>query len=150
MTVQSFFDRSAINLELTGTSKDAVLRELIDLIEVDEKSAGILYKMLKRRENFGSTGIGRGIAIPHCRTHAVPQLRIAYGRRPPGIEYRAIDGKPVHNFFLCVAPPNEATNDYLPVLGKLALFAREPDVPERLATLSSPDDLFALLAEKAV
>jgi PTS system nitrogen regulatory IIA component len=148
MKLGAFFDKTAVQLDLSGSSKDEVLRELITLLDVDDKCAGILFKMLKRRENFGSTGIGRGIAIPHCRSLAVNQLRIAYGRRSHGIEYRAIDGKPVSNFFLIVAPPNEVTNEYLPVLGKLAMFAREPDVPDRLAAMQSPDELFRLLSEK--
>jgi nitrogen PTS system EIIA component len=150
MELRSFFDKTAVQLDLTATSKDGVLRELIDLLDVDDKCGGILFKMLKRRENFGSTGIGRGIAIPHCRSLAVNKLRIAYGRRPSGVEYRAVDGKPVSNFFLIVAPPNETTNDYLPVLGKLALLARQPDVPDRLAALQCPDELLQLLDEKAV
>ncbi|MGH7460329.1 MAG: PTS sugar transporter subunit IIA [Longimicrobiales bacterium] len=150
MELGSFFHRSAVRLDLTGNSKDDVLRELITLLDVDDKTGGILFKMLKRRENFGSTGIGRGIAIPHCRSLAVNQLRIAYGRRNCGIEYRAIDGKPVSNFFLIVAPPNETSNDYLPALGKLALFARQPDVPDRLAALQDPEELFRLLEEKSV
>ena len=74
MELRSFFDRSAVQLDLTGESKDDVLRELITLLDVDDKTGGILFKMLKRRENFGSTGIGRGIAIPHCRSLAVQPL----------------------------------------------------------------------------
>ena len=149
MELQAFLDRRAVRLDMRASSKDEVLRELIHLLDVDEKTGGILFKMLKRRENLGSTGIGRGIAIPHCRSLAVNRLRIAFGRAERGVEYRAIDGKPVSNFFLIVAPPNEVTNDYLPVLGKLALFAREPDVPARLADIQSPDELFTLLQEKA-
>ena len=150
MDLQSFLDRSAVRLDLSADSKDDVLRELITLLPVDEKAGSILFKMLKRRENFGSTGIGRGIAIPHCRSLAVSRLQLAYGRRRRGIEYRALDGKPVTNFFLIVAPPNETTNDYLPVLGKLALLARQPDVPDRLAALQHTDELYRLLEEKAV
>jgi mannitol/fructose-specific phosphotransferase system IIA component (Ntr-type) len=148
MELQAFFDRSAIRLDLSATSKDDVLREMIDLLDVDERTSGILFKMLKRRESLGSTGIGRGIAIPHCRSLAVNRLRIAYGRADRAVEYRALDGKPVSNFFLIVAPPNETSNDYLPVLGKLALFARDPDVPSQLAHLQTPDELLRLLQEK--
>ena len=150
MELQSFLDKSAVQLDLCADSKDDVLRELITLRSVDEKTGNILFKMLKRRENFGSTGIGRGIASPHCRSLAVSRLRLAFGRRRRGIEYRALDGKPVCNFFLIVAPPNETTNDYLPVLGKLALLARQPDVPDRLAALNHADELFRLLEEKEV
>ena len=64
-----------------------------------------------------------------------------------GIEYDAIDGQPVHNLFLIVAPPVDASNLYLPVLGRLAQFAKGADVPERLAALKQPEEFFALLDE---
>ena len=71
MELREFFSEDAIKLDLAGTSKDDILRELIALLKLDEKSEGMLFKMLKRRENLGSTGIGRGIAIPHCRSLVV-------------------------------------------------------------------------------
>ena len=78
------------------------------------------------------------------------RLRLAFGRKPDGIDFQAIDSKPVFSFFLIVAPPLEISNQYLPVLGKIAQFAKEPDVPDRLATIRSPDDFFRLLEEKGV
>ena len=108
----------------------------------------MLFKMLKRRENLGSTGIGRGIAIPHCRSLVVNRLRVAFGRKPAGMDFRAIDEKPVYNFFLIVAPPLEVSNQYLPVLGKIAQFAKEADVPDKLARLKTSDEFMALLESK--
>jgi mannitol/fructose-specific phosphotransferase system IIA component (Ntr-type) len=80
----------------------------------------------------------------------VSRLRLAFARKPEGIEFQAIDGKPVFSLFLIVAPPLEISNQYLPVLGKIAQFAKEPDVPDRLGALQSPDDFFRLLEEKGV
>jgi nitrogen PTS system EIIA component len=147
--LREFFDREAVALDVKGETKDEILRELIALLKLDDKSEGILFKMLKRRENLGSTGIGRGIAIPHCRSLVVNRLRVAFGRKPTGVEYNAIDNKPVYNFFLIVAPPLEVSNQYLPVLGKLAQFAKDPDITQRLAELGSADEFLALLEEKA-
>jgi mannitol/fructose-specific phosphotransferase system IIA component (Ntr-type) len=147
--LREFFDREAVALDIRGETKDDILRELIALLKLDEKSEGILFKMLKRRENLGSTGIGRGIAIPHCRSLVVNRLRVAFGRKPAGVEYNAIDNQPVHNFFLIVAPPLEVSNQYLPVLGKLAQFAKDTDVTQRLAGVQSADEFLALLEEKA-
>ena len=148
MRLTEFFSADAIELSLKSTSKDDVLRELTALLKLDPKSDGTLFKMLKRRENLGSTGIGRGIAIPHCRSLVVAKLRVAFGRKLEGIDFRAIDDKPVHYLFLIVAPPLEVSNQYLPVLGKIAQFAKEPDVPERLATLKEPAEFIKLLEEK--
>jgi mannitol/fructose-specific phosphotransferase system IIA component (Ntr-type) len=150
MELRQFFSEDAVKLELAGNTKDEVLKELIGLLALDEKADGMLFKMLKRRENLGSTGIGRSIAIPHCRSLVVNKLRVAFGRKPEGVDFRAIDEKPVHFFFLIVAPPLEVSNQYLPVLGKIAQFSKEPDVPQRLLALKEPKEFLALLEEKGV
>jgi mannitol/fructose-specific phosphotransferase system IIA component (Ntr-type) len=149
MELREFFNKDAVNLNLKGETKDEILKELIGLLGLDEKSEGILFKMLKRRENLGSTGIGRGIAIPHCRSLVVNRLRVAFGRKADGADFGAIDQQPVYNFFLIVAPPLEVSNQYLPVLGKIAQFAKEPDVPDRLEELQTPDDFLSLIEEKS-
>jgi nitrogen PTS system EIIA component len=149
MELREFFDIDAIKLDVSADTKDEILKELIALLGLDDKSEGILFKMLKRRENLGSTGIGRGIAIPHCRSLVVNKLRVAFGRKPGGVEYNAIDSQPVNNFFLIVAPPLEVSNQYLPVLGKLAQFAKDPEITRRLAELKTPEEFLSLLEEKA-
>lgn len=150
MELRDFFSENAVKLELDGTTKDDVLKELIALLHLDEKSEGMLFKMLKRRENLGSTGIGRGIAIPHCRSLVVNKLRVAFGRKSGGLDFKAIDDKPVQCFFLIVAPPLEVSNQYLPVLGKIAQFSKEADVPQRLLAMTSPAEFLALLEEKKI
>ena len=148
MELRDFFSEDAIKLELEGNAKDEILKELIGLLGLDDKSEGMLFKMLKRRENLGSTGIGRGIAIPHCRSLVVSKLRVAFGRKTVGVDFKAIDDKPVFFFFLIVAPPLEVSNQYLPVLGKIAQFSKEADVPERLLKLKQPKEFMQLLEEK--
>ena len=148
MRLRDFFDREAIELDLKGETKDEILRELIRLLRLDEKSDGILFKMLKRRENLGSTGIGRGIAIPHCRSLVVDNLRVAFGRKTGGVDFNAIDNQPVHDFFLIVAPPLEVSNQYLPVLGKLAQFAKIPEITRELQNAASPEDFLSLIESK--
>ena len=150
MHLKDFFSPDAVNLQLRGGSKDDVLAELVGLLRMDERSSGTLLRIIQRRENLGSTGIGRGIAIPHCRSLVVSRLRLAFGHRQEGVEYQAIDARPVYSFFLIVAPPLEISNQYLPVLGKIAQLSKEPDVPERLGGLRSTDDFFRLLDEKGV
>src|SRR3981081_368444 len=105
MQLRDFVAEDAIKLELQGNTKDEILKERIGRLKLDEKSEGMLFKMLKRRENLGSTGIGRGIAIPHCRSLVVNKLRVAFGRKTAGVDFKAIDEKPVNFFFLIVAPP---------------------------------------------
>jgi mannitol/fructose-specific phosphotransferase system IIA component (Ntr-type) len=149
MKLRDLFTANSVELHLKGDSKDQILKELISVLSLDEKSEAILFKTLKRRENLGSTGIGKGIAIPHCRSLVVNRLRLAYGRKPEGVDFRAIDGQSVYNFFLIVAPPLEVSNQYLPVLGKIAQFAKDPEVPEALKQMQSPEEFLKLLEEKA-
>lgn len=149
MRLRELFTAEVVKLDLEGETKDDLLKELVALLGLDEKSEAILFKTLKRRENLGSTGIGKGIAIPHCRSLVVNRLRLAYGRKPSGVDFNAIDGAPVHNFFLIVAPPLEVSNQYLPVLGKIAQFAKDPEVPESLLDIDAPGDFLALLDRKA-
>ncbi|MGZ8391913.1 MAG: PTS sugar transporter subunit IIA [Gemmatimonadales bacterium] len=150
MRLKEFLSPDAISLSLRGGSKDEILAEMVSLLRTDERSAGTLLRILQRRENLGSTGIGRGIAIPHGRSLVVSRLRLAFGRKPEGIDFQAIDGKPVFSLFLILAPPLEISNQYLPVLGKIAQFAKEPDIPDRLAGIKSADEFFRLLEEKGV
>ena len=149
MKLIELFTADVVNLNLTSESKDETIEKLVSLLHLDEKSEGVLHKTLKRRENLGSTGIGRGIAIPHCRSLVVSRLRLAFGRRPGGVDFKAIDDEPVYNFFLIVAPPLEVSNQYLPVLGKIAQFAKDDDVPGLLADLAEPEDFLKLLEERA-
>jgi PTS system nitrogen regulatory IIA component len=150
MELREFFSEDVIKLDLKGEAKDEILKELISLLDLPEKSEGILFKMLKRRENLGSTGIGRGIAIPHCRSLVVNRLRVAFGRKTTPIDFKAIDDKPVSFFFLIVAPPLEVSNQYLPVLGRIAQLCRETGVPGRLAKIDAPAEFIKLLGDKQV
>ena len=150
MRLSEFFSPDAISLELQAGTKDEILAELVELLRLDERATETLLRMLQRRESLGSTGVGRGIAIPHCRSLVVTRLQLAYGHRREGLAFDAIDDRPVFDFFLIVAPPLEISNQYLPVLGKIAQFAKEADVPGRLAGLKSADDFLRLLEEKGV
>ena len=150
MRLKDFFTPGTVRLALQGATRDAVLHELVALLCVDDASADALLRALQRRESLGSTGVGRGIAIPHCRSAVVDGVRLAYGHRADGVPYQAIDGQPVRDFFLIVAPPDEVVNLYLPVLGRIAQFAKDPDIPARLAALTEPEQFLALLDEKGV
>ena len=149
MRLRELFNEDVVKLDLESDTKEGALRELVGMLALDEKSEGILYKTLRRRENLGSTGIGKGIAIPHCRSLVVTRLRLAYGRSKVGLDFQAIDGAPVHNLFLIIAPPLEVSNQYLPVLGKIAQFAKDPETPGMLMELESVEGFLSLLSQRA-
>ena len=149
-TLRDFLAESDILLGLQGVSKDQVLAELIARLGVSPDNGGLLLRILQRRESLGSTGIGRGVAIPHCRTQLVSRLRVVFGRQTSGVSWDAVDGQPVKYIFLLAAPPIEVSNDYLPVLGRIAELVKEPSVPERLSQVQAPAEFLALLEERRV
>ncbi|MBN2290182.1 MAG: PTS sugar transporter subunit IIA [Candidatus Glassbacteria bacterium] len=145
MELKELFTAANVSLDLKADNKDEILLELIDLLQLDEKAREMLFKMLKKRENLGSTGIGKGFAIPHCRSLVVDKLKVAFGRHAEGIDFNSIDGQPAHFFFLIVAPPIEISNFYLPVLGKVAQFCKSPDIEDKLKNLNSVEEYLELL-----
>ena len=150
MELKELFTESNVSLELSANSKDDVLVELIGLLQLDEKAREMLFKMLKKRENLGSTGIGKGFAIPHCRSLVADKLKVAFGLHSGGIDFNSIDGQPAHFFFLIVAPPIEISNYYLPVLGKVAQFCKSPNIESKLKNLKNVDEFLELLSSFAV
>ena len=150
MRLADFLEPSSTSFDLAGEDRDSAFGSLVALLQLNEKSATTIHRQLIRREILGSTGYGSGIAIPHCRTLAVARLRLAFGVHRHGVSMNAMDGNPVRVFFLIVAPPMEVSNQYLPLLGRIAQLVREPEVPPLLASLASYDDLRRLLSEKGV
>jgi mannitol/fructose-specific phosphotransferase system IIA component (Ntr-type) len=150
VSLSDFLDASKVRLTLSAQTKRDALRELVGLMGFEPGSEAAILEALLMRERQGSTGIGRGIAVPHCRTPLAQRLQVAYGRRPEGIDYEAIDGQPVAHIFLLVAPPIEVSNDYLPVLGRIAQLAKVPTMPTRLSEATSPEGFLNILAEQSV
>jgi mannitol/fructose-specific phosphotransferase system IIA component (Ntr-type) len=150
MNIRDFLSPDAITLDLHAGNKDSVLPELVGLLKPTPRMEETLLRLLRRREEHGSTGVGRGLAIPHCRSTEVHRVRLAFGRSEKGVDYRSLDGAPVHAFFLIVAPPAETVPQYLPILGKIASLGREPDFQGRVKGLKDVEELFRLLEEKGV
>lgn len=145
MKLIEFLTPDEVSLELEAGSKNEALRELVKLLGLSQDAEESLFSLLRKRENLGSTGIGKHVAIPHCRSLVVDRLRVAYGRKTEGLDFDAIDGKSVHHLFLIVAPPVEISNQYLPVLGKIAQFCKEPKNLSRLDEVETVDDFFDAL-----
>ncbi len=141
---------SDIQLAVQGTTKSAILSELVHRLGFAAEPSSIILKILERREIVGSTGVGHGVAIPHCRTNLVPRLRMGFGRKLAGVEWGAVDAMPVTRIFLLVAPPVEVANEYLPVLGRIARLMNQEDIRQRLDAAAAPDDVLRLLDETGV
>ncbi len=150
MRLFEFFHDTEVTLDLAATTKPAVLEEMVALFGLDEDAQQLLVKLLKKRENLGSTGIGNHVAIPHCRSLVVDRLRVAYARKAAGLDFDAIDDKPVNHLFLIVAPPVEISNQYLPVLGKIAQFCKNEQNIARLNEVGTTEEFLAVLKDAEV
>ncbi|HEY7612953.1 MAG TPA: PTS sugar transporter subunit IIA [Gemmatimonadales bacterium] len=146
--LSDYFTPATIILALRSRSKPEVIRELLGTLELPAREELVILRTILRREEMGSTGIGRGIAVPHGRTPLVSKLRVVYGRSTGGIAYDSMDGAPVHHVFLLVAPPTETSNEYLPVLGRIAKLAQDPEIPTRLSAVESVEEFLRVLADE--
>jgi mannitol/fructose-specific phosphotransferase system IIA component (Ntr-type) len=110
MKFADFVCFEATNASLGSESKEAVIRELVESLIgagglVSDESESIL-KAIMKREELGSTGIGRGIAVPHTKHPSVKKLVGAVGVSERGVEFESLDGEKVHLFFLLISPPD--------------------------------------------
>jgi mannitol/fructose-specific phosphotransferase system IIA component (Ntr-type) len=144
-----FFDEAHYLPVLQSSTKSEVIEELLQpLIRSGTlRDREIVLDMLIRREQLGSTGIGKGIAIPHGRSVAVPDLQVVFGRSEKGVDFDAEDGKPATLFFLIVAPPQDKQSNYLPLLGKIVELVKDKKSRDRLHKATSFDDIRQLIQE---
>jgi len=110
MKIRDILSEELILPDLQQTEKTRVLEELVSRLSavVEGINAGELLAVLQEREKLGSTGIGDGVAIPHGKLKELKKLLAVFGKSTRGVKFNAIDGRPVHLFFLLVAPENSA------------------------------------------
>lgn len=144
-----YINRELFIPNLAATKKDEALEELAELFQKTRmvRNKELFLEMLHRRETLGSTGIGKGVAVPHGRTTAVMDVSIAFGRSEEGIEFEAVDNKPVHLIFLVVAPPHDENNMYLPVLGKLVEVVNDKSTRKQLMRVETYEDFLNVFTE---
>lgn len=149
ISLLDFFEDDLFIPELKGTTKTEALKEMVEKLTAAAriKDGEILERMLHQREQLGSTGIGRGVAVPHGRSLAIERLTVVFGRSAAGIDYDAMDGKPVHLVFLTVAPPQERSNLYLPVLGKIVEMVKSARVRKQLLSAASFAEISGIISE---
>ena len=133
MKIIDLLDDKSIRLNAEVHSKKEALDTLVDLMDASGKLNDIdtYRKGVYAREEEGSTGIGEGIAIPHCKSAAVNQAGLAAMVVPKGVEFDSLDGQPANLFFL-IAAPDTADNVHLDVLSHLSVLLMDPDFTGKL------------------
>ena len=123
--------------ELSGASVASVLAELArPVAAMAGLDAGTLSAGLLARERLGSTGIGEGVAVPHCKVPGLGSLTAALGRSREGVDFRALDGKPTR-IFVALFAPERAGAEHLQALARVSRLLKRPDF--RKALLEAPD-----------
>lgn len=136
--------------DLDAADRDGVLRTFSDhLAEQDVvEDPDALYDKLLEREQLGSTGIGSGVAIPHCKLESLSRAVLAIGISRRGVEFGAMDSEPVRLFFLLVSP-TDAPAVHLQVLAAISKWIKTDDHVPRILKLRERDAIYDLLEEES-
>jgi PTS system nitrogen regulatory IIA component len=145
MELGDLITREAVIPSLAANARKQVLQELAaraaKLIKLDAME---IYETLLQRERLGSTGVGRGIAIPHGRLPGLQKIFCLFARLENAIDFEAPDEEPVDLIFLLLAPEH-AGADHLKALARISRLLREPQSLEKLRAASDRATLYAVL-----
>jgi fructose-specific phosphotransferase system IIA component len=152
MEIMSFLDERAVSVEVKAQpGKEDVIRELVQLLvragSVKDRDVGKLVQILMKRESLGSTGIGQGVAIPHGKSDCVERLVAAFGVCPSGVNFDALDGEPVHLFFLLVAPEDSA-GPHLKALARISRLLKDRHFRDSLKSAKDEKALVRLIKDE--
>jgi mannitol/fructose-specific phosphotransferase system IIA component (Ntr-type) len=152
MALADILSAEQIIPEMRATERWPAIVELIDLLVSQNKikppDRDSILASLKQREETMSTGIGFGIAIPHCSSDRLEEVVAAFGRSSRGIEFDALDNAPVKFAVLFIVPKNQFQT-HLRTLASIAKFLNDRSVRESLANAKSADEILAIFRDRA-
>jgi mannitol/fructose-specific phosphotransferase system IIA component (Ntr-type) len=137
-----------IKIPLVSTRKDEILGELVEVIGKSTSSRNLdeILRAVREREEVLSTGIGSGVAIPHGKSAAISELVLVAGVMPEGIDFEALDGRPVSLFFLLVGP-EAAAGQHVKALSRISRLLRRDAFRIRLMEAATPTEFYSIIAE---
>ncbi len=146
MQINDYLKVETINLDLVSRDKKGIIKELFSSLAkcnevIDEKKC---YDDLLERENLGSIGIGKGVAIPHAKTEGVEKIIMTIGISKKPIEYNSIDNEDVRIFFMFLSPV-ELSQEYLILLAKISRFIKEDKFREELLNAKTKEEIVDIL-----
>src|SRR5260370_21776893 len=151
MRMSDFVVRDAIVPELAASSKEGVIREMVESLRAAGYFKGgepddIVWAILKR-ELLGSTGIGRGVAIPHTKHNSVERLIGTVALSKAGVAFESLDGEPVHVFVLLISP-QDRPGDHLRALENVSRSLRDDGFVRSLRQATAREAIWDLLGER--
>jgi len=150
MRISDFLVREAIIPELVATTKEGVIREMVESLRAaggfKGKEPEDVVKAILKRELLGSTGIGRGVAIPHAKHASVDRLLGTVALSRPGVVFDSLDGEAVHVFILLISP-QDRTGDHLRALENISRSLKDDGLVRSLRQATTRDSIWELLAD---
>ncbi|OHB75654.1 MAG: PTS fructose transporter subunit IIA [Planctomycetes bacterium RBG_16_64_10] len=150
MKFADFVSSEAIRANLEAVDKEGVIREMISALldagAINEKEQESIVKAILKREELGSTGIGRGVAVPHTKHPSVDTLVGTVGVSSEGVDFDSLDGDKVQLFFLLISPPDRP-GDHLRALENISRQLRDDTFCRFLRESKTTDEICQLLAE---
>ena len=142
MAVVNLIEEDIIKIPLEAKTKPDVIKELVDVLKKAGKieDAESVFRAVMLRENMGSTGLEKGIAVPHAKTHKVNNLVLAIGVSPEGIDFDSLDGEPSKLFFLLIATPQQA-GPHIEALSEIARLTRSSNFCKLLLNAKTPKEI---------
>ena len=146
MKLSKFSEEDLVSFDLKTTTKNEVIRELVDLASGSPmvRDRDKVLQAVLEREKLVTTGVGYGVAFPHAKTRALKGIVIAFGRSEKGIDFQAMDKKPVRLFFL-IAAPEDAIGAHLNVMARLSFLMKSADNREKLLAARTAGEVFMVL-----
>ena len=149
MAIVDLIETDVIRVPLKSKTKTEVIRELIDVLNKAGKinDAESVFKAVIARENMGSTGLEKGIAVPHAKTEKVKTLTLAIGIAPDGIDFDSLDGEQSKLFFLLLAQPSQS-GPHIEALAEIARITRSQSFCRLLINAKTPEEVVELFKEE--
>ena len=149
MKIADILKKDSIIPELKGATKEEVLREITDFLKTQDllKDKKALLKTLIEREKLGSTGIGENVAIPHGKSDELSQIVTVFARSLNGVDFEALDQKPVHFVCMVIAPSN-STGQHLKALARISRIFKNQNLRDGILNLKDADEIYSLLLEE--
>jgi len=146
MEVNEFINQNLIKMNLKSENKDSVIREMIEIMSENEiiTDKEEVIKKAMEREAKGTTGVGKGVAIPHVKSDAVKRPAVAFGRSDKGIDYGSMDEKLSHLFFL-ITVPEESHDEHLKLLAQLSRNLVHDDFRNSLLDAKDAEEVMNIL-----
>lgn len=151
MKIQDLLKKEVMIMDLTATSKEAAIDEMITkLVDTGVVTNFAIFKDgIMKREAQTSTGLGDGIAMPHSKNAAVKEATVLFAKSASGVDYEALDGQPTDLFFM-IAAPDGANDTHLAALAELSKYLLKEGFADQLRQAKTPDDIIATFDSNSI